>query len=163
MEVGDEAVEAARHVADHLGDVAVVRADVRIRRPQEYGVDAAVAGGEVVEVAVDGLAPAVGIVEAAVLDHRLRLNRIALGPTESGTGVVARVVVEYLQLSTAENIGYTTWTFWPPKSDTYVYEQMEKVLTGSLSPKDYCAGLDKLFQQQRKAGRRPPVPAPKEA
>ncbi|MEV7344656.1 extracellular solute-binding protein [Streptomyces sp. NPDC093544] len=74
-----------------------------------------------------------------------------------------RIKRQYLQLSEAKDIGYTTWTFWPPKSDTYVFEQMEKVLTGSLTPKDYCAGLDRLFQQELKAGKRPPLPAPKGA
>lgn len=71
-----------------------------------------------------------------------------------------RIKRQYLQLSTAKNIGYTTWTFWPPKSDTYLAEELEKVLTGSLSPKDYWAGVDKLFQEELKAGKRPPVPAP---
>jgi len=75
-------------------------------------------------------------------------------------GIDPRVKRSYLQLSTNKNIGYTTWTFWPPKSDTYIYEQMEKVLVGQVSPKDYCAGLDKLFQQELKAGKRPPIPAP---
>ncbi|MFE4670512.1 ABC transporter substrate-binding protein [Streptomyces sp. NPDC056716] len=74
-----------------------------------------------------------------------------------------RVKRQYLSLSQAQHIGYTTWTFWPPKSDTYIYEQMEKVLTGNLSPKDYCVGLDELFQQELKAGERPPVPVPKGA
>ncbi|GAA3708831.1 extracellular solute-binding protein [Nonomuraea antimicrobica] len=71
-----------------------------------------------------------------------------------------RVRRQYLALSSGANIGYTTWTFWPPKSDTYIYEQMEKVLVGQLSPQDYCAGLDKVFQEELKAGQRPPVPAP---
>ncbi|MFE7566959.1 ABC transporter substrate-binding protein [Streptomyces sp. NPDC057539] len=74
-----------------------------------------------------------------------------------------RVKRHYVRLGEATDIGYTTWTFWPPKSETYLYEQMEKVLTGSLSPKDYCAGLDRLFQQELKAGKRPPVPSPKGA
>ncbi len=74
-----------------------------------------------------------------------------------------RVKRQYLQLSAGENFGYTTWTFWPPKSDTYIYEQVEKVLTGQLSPQDYCAGLDKLFQEELQAGKRPPVPAPRGA
>ncbi|MBG0851381.1 extracellular solute-binding protein [Streptomyces spinoverrucosus] len=71
-----------------------------------------------------------------------------------------RIKRQYLQLNSAKNIGYTTWTFWPPKSDTYLAEQMEKVLTGDLSPKDYCAGLDKVFQEELKAGKRPPLPDP---
>jgi raffinose/stachyose/melibiose transport system substrate-binding protein len=74
-----------------------------------------------------------------------------------------RVKRQYVQLSASQDFGYTTWTFWPPKSDTYIYEQLEKVLVGKLTPKDYCAGLDALFQQELKAGKRPPVPAPKGA
>jgi raffinose/stachyose/melibiose transport system substrate-binding protein len=66
----------------------------------------------------------------------------------------------YLQLNASKNVGYTTWTFWPAKTDTYIYDQMEKVLVGQLSPKDYCAGIDSLFQQELKAGKTPPVPAP---
>jgi raffinose/stachyose/melibiose transport system substrate-binding protein len=65
--------------------------------------------------------------------------------------------------SRPKNFGYTAWTFWPPKSDTYIYEQVEKVRVGKLSPQDYCAGLDKLFQEELKAGKRPPVPAPRGA
>jgi raffinose/stachyose/melibiose transport system substrate-binding protein len=71
-----------------------------------------------------------------------------------------RIERQYLALSTTDTIGYTIWTFWPPKSATYIYEQMEKVLVGDVSPQDYCAGLDSLFQGELKAGKQPPVPAP---
>ncbi|MFE2045865.1 ABC transporter substrate-binding protein [Streptomyces sp. NPDC059477] len=74
-----------------------------------------------------------------------------------------RVKRQYLQLSQAQHIGYTTWTFWPPKSDTYIYEELEKVLVGQVSPAEYCAGLDKLFQEELKAGSLPPIPAPQGA
>jgi raffinose/stachyose/melibiose transport system substrate-binding protein len=67
---------------------------------------------------------------------------------------------QYLLLNATKTFGYTTWTFWPAKSDTYIYQQMDKVLAGQLTPKDYCAGLDSVFQQEFKAGKTPPVPAP---
>lgn len=57
------------------------------------------------------------------------------------------------------DFGYTTWTFWPPKSDTYVYEEMEKVLTRQMTPKEYCAGLDQVFRQELKEGAVPPLPS----
>ena len=61
--------------------------------------------------------------------------------------------------SAQENkIGYTTWTFWPPKSDVYIYEEVEKVWAGQITAQDYLAGLDKLFQEELAAGAIPPIP-----
>jgi len=60
--------------------------------------------------------------------------------------------------SDAGNYGYTTWTFWPPKSDVYIYEEIEKVWAGSETPADYLAGLQKLFTTEATAGNIPPIP-----
>jgi len=69
----------------------------------------------------------------------------------------------YVDLAAARSFGYVTWTFWPPKSDVYIYQEMDKVLTGKLTPKEYCAGLDEVFQEERKAGKVPPIPPPQDA
>jgi raffinose/stachyose/melibiose transport system substrate-binding protein len=53
-----------------------------------------------------------------------------------------------------------TWTFWPPKSDVYIYEEMDKVLTGKITPKEYCGGLDEVFTEEREANKVPPLPKP---
>lgn len=66
----------------------------------------------------------------------------------------------YVALTEAKHFGYVTWTFWPPKSDVYIYEQMDRVITGALTPKDYCAGLQKVFSEELKAGKVPPIPKP---
>lgn len=71
-----------------------------------------------------------------------------------------RVKRMYVSLANAKNVGYTTWTFWPPKSDTYIYQSMDKVITGKMTPAEYCAGLDKVFDPELKAGKVPPLPAP---
>lgn len=55
------------------------------------------------------------------------------------------------------NYGYVTWTWWPPKSDVFVYQGLEKVLTGKMSPKDYCAQLNTTFQEEAKAGAVPQI------
>jgi raffinose/stachyose/melibiose transport system substrate-binding protein len=59
--------------------------------------------------------------------------------------------------SKAGNIGYTTWTFWPPKSDTYIIDSMDGVITGSTKPEDYCAGLQNIFQAERAQHKVPPL------
>jgi len=56
------------------------------------------------------------------------------------------------------NYGYTTWTFWPPKSDTYIYETIEKVWAGSMTATEYLQGLQKTFDAELKAGNTPPLP-----
>lgn len=60
--------------------------------------------------------------------------------------------------SDAGNYGYTTWTFWPPKSDVYIYEEVEKVWSGDITPEDYLAGLQALFTEELAAGDIPPIP-----
>jgi raffinose/stachyose/melibiose transport system substrate-binding protein len=56
--------------------------------------------------------------------------------------------------------GYVTWTWWPAKADVYVYEGLEKVLQGQLSPRDYLAQMDARFQQGAKGGELPQIIEP---
>lgn len=85
---------------------------------------------------------------------------IVLTSSEFPASVDPRMKRQYLELSSTKNYGYTTWTFWPAKTDTYIYTDINKVFTGQLSPKDFCAGVDAAFQPEFKAGAVPPVPAP---
>jgi raffinose/stachyose/melibiose transport system substrate-binding protein len=69
------------------------------------------------------------------------------------------LMVETLgQAAAANNYGYTTWTFWPPKSDVYIYEQIEKVWSKEITPKQYLEGLQKQFAEELQAGNIPPIP-----
>ena len=61
--------------------------------------------------------------------------------------------------SDAGNYGYTTCTFWPPKSDVYIYEEIEKVWAGDITNEEYLAGLQKQFAEELAAGDIPPIPA----
>jgi raffinose/stachyose/melibiose transport system substrate-binding protein len=70
----------------------------------------------------------------------------------------ARVFEELSAASDANNYGYTTWTFWPPKSDLYIYEEIEKVWAKEQTVEDYLAGLQKIFDEEVKAGDIPPIP-----
>jgi len=71
---------------------------------------------------------------------------------------IARIFEEFAKASDAGNYGYTTWTFWPPKSDVYIYEEIEKVWAGETTPQEYLQGLNDLFTEEFNAGEIPPIP-----
>lgn len=70
----------------------------------------------------------------------------------------ARLFESLGEASDAGDYGYTTWTFWPPKSDVYIYEEIEKVWAGDMSAEEYLAGLQALFTEELEAGDIPPIP-----
>jgi raffinose/stachyose/melibiose transport system substrate-binding protein len=54
--------------------------------------------------------------------------------------------------------GYTTWTFWPPATEQYIISGMEQVWNGDVTPEEYCAEQQRLFEQDLAAGSVPPIP-----
>lgn len=84
--------------------------------------------------------------------------RIEPGQMEGIDARMAAIFADFAKASDEGNYGYTTWTFWPPKSDTYIYEELEKVWVGDITPEEYLAGLDKIFQEEREAGETLQVP-----
>lgn len=71
-----------------------------------------------------------------------------------------RTVRLYTELPVATTIGYTTWTFFPQKTETYMINEFEKVLTGSMTAAEFCAGMQTIFAGELKAGTVPVAPAP---
>ncbi len=59
----------------------------------------------------------------------------------------------------ASDIGYTTWTFFPPKTRNYLFESMEAVIVGGLSADDFVAGIQPLLDSERDTI--PALPTPK--
>ncbi len=55
--------------------------------------------------------------------------------------------------------GYTTWTFLPPATDSYIINGIEEVWLKKISPTDYLTKLDESFQKESKAGKARAVPA----
>ncbi|MFT4029219.1 MAG: extracellular solute-binding protein [Protaetiibacter sp.] len=94
-------------------------------------------------VAEAGLAPAA--IEVAVSDFP--------------SSVDERVSRIYQTISEAQVAGYTTWTFLPATTDSYVIEGWDKMLTGDLAPADYAAGIDSEYRKAVADGFVPPLPA----
>lgn len=67
----------------------------------------------------------------------------------------------YTSLSSATNVGYTTWTFWPGPADTYLFTNIDKVFAGKTSATEYLSGLQDVFAKTLAKGQVPPIPAPK--
>jgi raffinose/stachyose/melibiose transport system substrate-binding protein len=58
------------------------------------------------------------------------------------------------------NLGYTNWTFSPPKTAVYIYEKVESVLTGDTSSEEFLGGVEETFQEDLDDGFTPRVPNP---
>ncbi|MFJ9127161.1 ABC transporter substrate-binding protein [Streptomyces sp. NPDC102340] len=71
-----------------------------------------------------------------------------------------RIAQLYSQLSAAKSIGYTTWTFFPQQTETYMIDYFENVIAGQMSAKAYCEGIASRFSRERSLGRVPAAPKP---
>ena len=68
-------------------------------------------------------------------------------------------VMKSLATAVANNqYGYTTWTFLPPATDTYLVSGMEEVWLNKISTKDYLKKWDETFQEEKSQGKVPAVP-----
>ncbi|MDB5550039.1 MAG: extracellular solute-binding protein [Rhizobium sp.] len=58
----------------------------------------------------------------------------------------------------AGNYGYTSWTFLPPATDTYLVSGMEEVWLKKTSTADFLKKLDETFKSEKEAGKAPAIP-----
>jgi raffinose/stachyose/melibiose transport system substrate-binding protein len=63
-----------------------------------------------------------------------------------------RVLTSLNQAVATGDYGYVTWTWWPPKTDVFIYEGLEQVLTDKISPADYCKQVDEQFTAEKAEG-----------
>lgn len=70
----------------------------------------------------------------------------------------AAMISAVSEASGAGNYGYTTWTFFPPDTGSYLIENIERVWAGDLSVEDFLAGMQEVFDPELAAGDVPPIP-----
>lgn len=63
-----------------------------------------------------------------------------------------RTVDLYSQIPESTNVGYATWTFFPPKTDSYLITEFDKVVTGDSTAEQYLAGMQDVFDEEFDAG-----------
>jgi raffinose/stachyose/melibiose transport system substrate-binding protein len=59
----------------------------------------------------------------------------------------------------ANQYGYTTWTFLPPATDSYVISGIEEVWLGKITTAQFLETMDTTFKQELADGKVPAVPA----
>jgi raffinose/stachyose/melibiose transport system substrate-binding protein len=96
-----------------------------------------------------------GIEEMAFAPPPVEIDRSDFADTAD-----PRIVDLYDQLSAARSIGYTTWTFFPQQTETYMINYFENVITGRMSAREYCEGINDRFTAERAQGRVPTAPKP---
>ncbi len=77
------------------------------------------------------------------------------------TGVnpgLAEILAAMNEAFAAGNYGYTTWTFWPPESETYLIEEIERVWAGEITAEEFLQGHQEKFDAEREEGAVPPLP-----
>jgi raffinose/stachyose/melibiose transport system substrate-binding protein len=70
----------------------------------------------------------------------------------------ADIYAAFNQAMAEGNYGYTIWSFWPPKTNTFAKEEIQKVWTGDMTPEEYMAGFDAVFAEELAAGEVPAIP-----
>ena len=54
--------------------------------------------------------------------------------------------------------GFTTWTFWPGATNSYLIEGIEQVWLNRITTEAYLGRIETLFAQEFKEGKVPPLP-----
>ncbi|MCX5555226.1 ABC transporter substrate-binding protein [Streptomyces sp. NBC_00038] len=97
---------------------------------------------------------------ASVEDMNFAPSPIRIAAADFSAKADKRTVRLYSELSAAKSIGYTTWTFFPQQTETYMIDYFENVITGQLSAKAYCEGIQSRFSREKAEGRVPTAPKP---
>jgi len=71
---------------------------------------------------------------------------------------IARFLQDFGVVTGRGDYGYTTWTFWPAKTEVYLYQGFDEVLAGTLTVEQYLTELQKMFDEEKAAGKVPPIP-----
>lgn len=62
------------------------------------------------------------------------------------------------QATEAGNYGYLMWTFFSPKTDSYLTENIERVWGGDMTAQELLAGAQAIHDEEAAAGKVPPRP-----
>lgn len=70
----------------------------------------------------------------------------------------ARLYQDFGTASAAGNVGYTSWSFWPARTNVWLWEQIVRVYDDQISVEDYLAGMQAEFEEEFAEGLIPPIP-----
>ncbi|WP_431837989.1 ABC transporter substrate-binding protein [Cellulomonas sp. Y8] len=127
---------------------------------QSTGVNAKSRSAEASLEYLDFLATDVKTIAAAVEEIDFQPPPIALAAADFTANADPRTVRLYTELPTAKTIGYTSWTFFPQETESYLITEIEKVFTGSQTPAAFLDGMQEIFAGELSSGGVPQAPSP---
>ena len=65
---------------------------------------------------------------------------------------VRRLILDLVGEGSQATFGFATWTFWPPRTNTVIWEQLQRVLDGTVDPEDYMSMVAETFTQELDEG-----------
>ncbi|WP_169305806.1 ABC transporter substrate-binding protein [Actinomyces urogenitalis] len=65
---------------------------------------------------------------------------------------VRRLILDLVGEGSQATFGFATWTFWPPRTNTVIWEQLQRVLDGTVDPEDYMSVVAETFTQELDEG-----------
>ncbi|MGH2618143.1 MAG: hypothetical protein ACRDJC_23185, partial [Thermomicrobiales bacterium] len=69
------------------------------------------------------------------------------------------IITELNEAATAGNYGYLMWTFFAPKVDTFLTENVERVWAGEMTSQELLAEAQAIHDEEMAASGVPPIPA----
>lgn len=85
-------------------------------------------------------------------------DRSSVDLAKNTSPAFADLVASLTDAVNKNQVGYTTWTFWPPATEQYLINGIEEVWLGKTTTQDYLAKLDALFKKEKSEGKVPPLP-----
>jgi raffinose/stachyose/melibiose transport system substrate-binding protein len=71
---------------------------------------------------------------------------------------VAEIYSSLTAASANNDIGYTPWTFFPSKTDVYIYTEIQRLYDGQITAEEFLEGMQTQFAEEFAAGEVPPIP-----
>ena len=93
--------------------------------------------------------------ECGTVPGPISLPKTGLGKVDKR---LQAILAQLDKAARANSYGYTTWTFFPPKTEQVLIKEIEKVWNGSMTAKEYLGEIQKQFDLDTKAGSGLPIP-----
>lgn len=72
--------------------------------------------------------------------------------------VQKKMIKQLVDAQTSGDVGYCSWTFWPPETRNYMIDNIEKVFLNSMTVDEYLKNTQEIFDKEKAAGKLPAVP-----
>lgn len=78
--------------------------------------------------------------------------------TDKMNPVQKKMIKLLVDAQTSGDVGYCSWTFWPPETRNYMIDNIEKLFLNSMTVDEYLKNTQEMFDKEKAAGKLPSIP-----